>query len=58
MSCLPEALSDRRYYTPAGLGAEAKLKARLKAIRDWREGASDIPPFSSAAYAGQPAAKA
>jgi putative ATPase len=57
MSCLPEALSDRRYYTPAGLGAEAKLKARLKAIRDWREGASDIPPFSSAAYAGQPAAK-
>ena len=53
MSCLPESLAGRRYYTPSGLGAEARLKARLKAVRDWREGVSDEPPFSSAAYTGR-----
>ena len=50
MSCLPEALNGRRYYTPAGLGAEAKMKARLQAVRDWREGRTDTPPFSTAAF--------
>ena len=50
MSCLPESLAARRYYDPAGLGAEGRLKARLKAIRDWRSGATDTPPFSSDAY--------
>ena len=50
MSCLPEALQGRRYYTPAGLGREAAMKARLAAVRDRREGRTDVPPFSSPAY--------
>ena len=50
MSCLPEKLEGRRYYTPAGLGREANMKARLAAVRDWREGRTDIPPFTSPAY--------
>ena len=50
MSCLPEKLEGRRYYTPAGLGREANMKARLQAVRDWREGRTDVPPFSSPAY--------
>ncbi len=53
MSCLPESLNGRRYYTPAGLGREGIMKARLKAVRDWREGKTDTPPFSSAAYSGK-----
>ena len=50
MSCLPESLNGRRYYTPTGLGREANMKARLAAVRDWREGRTDVPPFSSPAY--------
>jgi len=50
MSCLPDALKGRRYYTPSGLGREANMKARLQAVRDWREGRTDIPPFSTPAY--------
>ena len=50
MSCLPGKLEGRRYYTPAGLGREANMKARLAAVRDWREGRSDVPPFASPAY--------
>ena len=50
MSCLPESLEGRRYYTPSGLGREATMKARLAAVRDWREGRTDVPPFSSPAY--------
>ena len=50
MSCLPEKLEGRRYYTPAGLGREANMKARLAAVRDWREGRTDVPPFTSPAY--------
>ena len=50
MSCLPEALAGRRYYTPSGLGREANMKARLAAVRDWREGRTDVPPFSTPAY--------
>ena len=50
MSCLPDALEGRRYYTPAGLGREANMKARLEQVRAWREGRTDVPPFSSAAY--------
>ena len=53
MSCLPEALAGRRYYTPAGLGREANMKARLAAVRDWREGRTDVPPFTSPAYGGK-----
>ena len=50
MSCLPESLQGRRYYTPTGLGREANMKARLQAVRDYREGKTDIPPFTSPAY--------
>ena len=50
MSCLPESLAGRRYYTPAGLGREAVMKARAEAVRAWREGRTDTPPFSTAAY--------
>ena len=50
MTCLPESIQGHRYYEPAGLGAEARLKARLQALRDWREGRTDTPPFSSDAF--------
>ena len=53
MSCLPESLQGRRYYTPAGLGREANMKARLAAVRDYREGRTDVPPFSTPAYGGK-----
>ena len=53
MSCLPESLAGRRYYTPAGLGREANMKARLAAVRDWREGRTDVPPFSTPAFGGR-----
>ncbi len=54
LSCLPEALVGRRYYTPTGLGREATMKARLQAVRDWREGKTDTPPFSTPAYGAKP----
>ena len=54
MSCLPESLAGRRYYEPAGLGAEARMKARLEAVRDWREGRTETPPFSSPAFGAPP----
>ena len=53
MSCLPESLQGKRYYTPAGLGREAIMKARAEAVRAWREGRTETPPFSSAAYGGK-----
>ena len=58
MSCLPESLNGRRYYTPTGLGREASMKARLEAVRAWREGRTDQPPFTSAAYGGKGGEKA
>ena len=54
MTCLPESLEGRRYYEPCGLGMEVRFKARLAAVRDWREGRTDVPPFASAAYAPAP----
>lgn len=53
MSCLPESLEGRRYYEPCGLGRESLMKSRLKAVRDWRERKTDIPPFMSPAYLGE-----
>ena len=53
MSCLPDSLKDRRYYTPTGLGREANMKARLQAVRDYREGRTDTPPFTTPAYGGK-----
>ena len=53
MPCLPESLAARRYYTPSGLGREEVFKSRLAAVRDWREGRTDEPPFTSQAYRGK-----
>ncbi|MBO7721946.1 MAG: replication-associated recombination protein A [Kiritimatiellae bacterium] len=53
MSCLPRSLEGRRYYAPTGLGREANMKARLEAVRDWREGRTDVPPFTTSAYGGR-----
>ncbi len=37
MTCLPESLRDREYYRPTEEGLEAKYKARLTEIKDWKE---------------------
>ena len=37
MECLPENLRGRRYYRPAGVGAEAAQKQRLEEILAWKE---------------------
>ena len=41
--CLPDNLLGRTYYTPAGEGAEARIKARLEEIKKWKKehGAKD-----------------
>ncbi len=36
MQCLPDALLDREYYRPAGMGREAQLKERLQEIKEWK----------------------
>ena len=40
MNCLPEALADRRFYEPKEIGTEAKMKARLDAMREARKKSS------------------
>lgn len=37
MTCLPDELLDRVYYEPTTQGAEAKVSARLKQIKDWKK---------------------
>jgi putative ATPase len=37
LSCLPDALGERRYYRPAGEGAEGDLKRRAEGVRALRE---------------------
>ena len=41
MTCLPDSLQGRRYYTPDGLGEEIRLKKRLEAILRWKSGETD-----------------
>lgn len=36
MQCLPDALKDREYYHPTEQGLEARYKARLQQIKDWK----------------------
>ncbi len=36
MQCLPDSLSGREYYRPTEQGMEAKYKARLEQIREWK----------------------
>ncbi|MGI6315625.1 MAG: replication-associated recombination protein A [Christensenellales bacterium] len=38
MQCLPESLQDREYYRPTEQGLEARYKARLEEIKDWKRG--------------------
>lgn len=37
MQCLPDALLDREYYRPDGMGQEAQLKQRLQEIKAWKK---------------------
>ena len=37
MQCLPDSLLGKEYYIPTEQGVEAKFKARLKQIKDWKE---------------------
>ena len=37
MQCMPDSLRDREYYVPTEQGLEARYKARLEAIKRWKE---------------------
>jgi len=37
MQCLPDSLLGREYYRPTDQGLEAKYKARLEQIKDWKK---------------------
>jgi len=41
MQCLPDSLLDREYYRPTEEGLEAKYKARLKEIKEWKKSQKD-----------------
>ena len=36
MQCLPDSLAGREYYRPTEQGLEAKYKARLEQIKEWK----------------------
>ena len=38
MQCLPDSLLDREYYRPTEEGVEGRFKARLEAIKKWKNG--------------------
>lgn len=38
MQCLPDSLLDREYYRPTEEGVEGRFKARLEAIKQWKNG--------------------
>ena len=37
MQCLPDSLLGREYYQPGEQGLEAKFKARLEQIKEWKQ---------------------
>jgi len=37
MSCLPEQLQGREYYTPTTQGREARIVERMREIEDWKQ---------------------
>ena len=41
MQCLPDSLLGKEYYFPTEEGTEAKFKARLEEIKDWKKSHSD-----------------
>ena len=36
MQCLPDSLEGREYYRPTEQGSEARYKARLEQIKEWK----------------------
>ena len=45
MQCLPDSLKDKHYFEPGNLGSEQFYRKRLDAIRDWKAGRREQPPF-------------
>ena len=41
MQCLPDSLLGKEYYFPTEEGTEAKFKARIEEIKDWKKKHSD-----------------
>ncbi len=41
MQCLPDSLSDRRYYHPTTQGQEKQVKQRLEEILEWKYGKTE-----------------
>ena len=41
LKCLPDSLAGKEYYKPSEEGTEAKIKARLQWIKDWKKSISD-----------------
>lgn len=37
MQCLPDSLADKQYYYPTDEGVEARYKARLNDIKEWKK---------------------
>jgi len=37
MQCLPDSLVGREYYTPTDQGVEARIKAKLQEIKEWKK---------------------
>lgn len=37
MQCLPDSLAGKEYYVPTEEGSEAKFKARLDSIKEWKK---------------------
>ena len=37
MQCLPDSLKDKEYYQPTEQGLEAKYKAKLERIKEWKK---------------------
>ena len=37
LQCLPDSLKDAVYYTPTEEGVEARIKERLRRIKEWKE---------------------
>ena len=37
MQCLPDSLAGKEYYRPTEEGKEARFKARLEEIKEWKK---------------------
>ena len=43
MHSLPDSLADREYYQPTDQGLEARFKARLAQIKEWKRKHRETP---------------